>query len=156
VPIVYVILIAIVLWVFPRLALPLGSIFLVVAVLGIYLARDLSIQYSIDADHLNAWRLFGWRRVPLDSISSVERTSLRDLAPVGMFGTWGWRSRLWSPTEGKFDAIHTFHDGLLVHGEGVPLFISPQDPAAFGRLLTERVDQVAPGVKGPDPAGAPD
>jgi|GEM_PF-2163928 hypothetical protein len=120
-----------------------------VAVLLLYLGRYLSVVYTFDRERLLAWRIFGWRSVPLRSIRRVQPMSLRDIAPVGMFGTWGWRSRLWSPLIGRFDAVSTTHRGLLVTGEGVPLFISPRDPEEFGRRLSHRVEEEAPGLDSP-------
>lgn len=155
VPVLYVILIVLIDLEIARLGISVFATDLLIAILLIYLLRDLSIVYTVDTDHLNAWRLFGWRRVPLDSIRLVERRSLRELAPVGIIGTWGWRSRLWSPREGRFDAIHTFHDGLLVHGEGVPLFISPRDPDGFARLLNARAPGLASDEHAPLPTSAP-
>lgn len=113
---------------------------LLVGALMVYLARYLSVSYTIAEGRLIAWRIFGWRSVPLDSIHRVELTSLRDLSPVSWVGTWGWRSRMWSPDLGAFDAISTDHRGLMIHGDDVPFFISPRDPEAFGRALVERVE----------------
>ncbi len=109
-----------------------------IAVLLVYFARELSIRYVLNDDDLIAWRIFGWRRVPLASIRKVERASLRELSPVSFFGAWGWRSRMWSPVIGRFDNISGYHAGLLVFGQGVPLFLSPADPEAFAQELVSR------------------
>ena len=157
VPILYLVLLIAVIWEFPHLGFPWETTGFLAGVILLYLGRDLSVVYTIDGEHLSAWRLFGWRRVPLESIRRIDRVSLRELAPVGFFGTWGWRSRLWSPVEGKFDAIHTFHDGILVQGDGVPLFISPREPDRFARRLLRRVERLAPGVEGPpEPSASPE
>ncbi len=115
-----------------------GVTFFLMAVLLLYLGRELSIHYVLDDSALRAQRIFGWRSVPLDSIRKIDRVSLRDISPVSAFGSWGWRSRMWSPTVGKFDNISSAHAGLMVYGDGVPLFISPRDPEEFGRELSSR------------------
>jgi len=109
-----------------------------IAVLLVYLARELSIRYVLTDDDLTAWRIFGWRRIPLATVRKVERASLRELSPVSFFGAWGWRSRMWSPVIGRFDNISGYHAGLLVYGQGVPLFVSPADPEGFARELVSR------------------
>lgn len=105
----------------------------------LFLLRYVSTRYWIDADRLHAWRLFGSRSVPLEEIRRIEFGNLRDLTPVGLVGTWGWRGRMWSPTLGSFDAIHTVSSGLVVSAGAVPLFISPRDPTQFARELSRRV-----------------
>lgn len=140
IPIFYAILILVIVLLLPRLVTNHAAVELLTALMVLYLARQLSIFYSIDEDHLNAWRLFGWRRVPLTSIRRIEESSLRELSPTGLFGTWGWRSRLWSPQVGKLEVIHTYHRGLLVFTDEVPLFISPKDRESFASELTRRVE----------------
>lgn len=112
---------------------------LLVVVLLLFLARYASTRYSLDAETLSAWRLFGSRRVRLEEVRKIEFANLRDLGPVGILGGWGWRGRMWSPLVGRFDSIHTASAGLLVTAGPVPLFISPPDPAAFARELSRRV-----------------
>lgn len=110
--------------------------------LVVFLARYLSTRYWLDTDHLTAWRLFGSRRVPFERIRRIEFGNLRDLAPVGFFGSWGWRGRMWSPLLGKFDSVYTVSNGLVVSGGEVPLFISPKDAEGFARELSRRVRSV--------------
>ncbi len=112
---------------------------LLVVVLILFLVRYLSTRYWMDSEHVGAWRLFGSRTARLDEVRRIERANLRDLGPVGLFGSWGWRGRMWSPTIGTFDAIQTGSDGLLITVGKVPLFISPKDPGAFARELSRRV-----------------
>ena len=114
-------------------------IYLFAAVLVVFLARYLSTRYWMDAERLGAWRIFGSRTVRLEEVRRIERANLRDLGPVGMIGSWGWRGRMWSPTIGSFDAIQTVSDGILVTVGRVPLFISPRDPTEFARELSRRV-----------------
>ena len=121
---------------FPYVSDILAALFL------IFLARYLSTRYWLTGDHLTAWRLFGSRRVPLDRVRRIEYGNLRDLAPVGFFGSWGWRGRMWSPVLGKFDSIYTTSAGLVVSAGDVPLFISPKDPDRFARELSRRVRSV--------------
>jgi hypothetical protein len=116
----------------------LDIVLLLIAILLVYFARELSIRYVLTDDDLIAWRIFGWRRIPLATIRRVDRASLRELSPVSFFGTWGWRSRMWSPVIGRFDNVSGYHAGLLVYGQGAPLFISPADPAAFAQELVSR------------------
>lgn len=150
VPVLYVILLLVVLLELPRIGIDLPALYVIAAVLALYLARELSIFYTIDEDHLNAWRLFGWRRVPLTSVRKIEEISLRDLSPTGLFGTWGWRSRLWSPVVGRFDAVYTYHKGLLVHADEVPLFVSPAHREEFEHELARRAEAVGSSVEVPD------
>lgn len=107
-----------------------------------FLLRYVSTRYWLDTDHLTAWRLFGSRRVPFDRIRRIEYGNLRDLGPVGFFGSWGWRGRMWCPALGRFDSVYTVSQGLVVTGGVVPLFISPRDPPAFARELSRRVRSV--------------
>ena len=107
-------------------------------ILLLFLVRYVSTRYSLDSEQLLAWRLFGSRRVRLEEIRRIEYANLRDLGPVGLIGTWGWRGRVWSPTVGKFDTVHTVSDGLLISAGDVPLFVSPADPRGFARELSRR------------------
>ncbi len=125
---------------------------LLIAALAIYLARYLSTHYRLDARRLVAGRLFGSRRIDLTEIRQAEPISLRDLAPVGLVGSWGWRGRMWSPRIGSFDTVHTVSEGILVTGgTGVPLFISPKDPSAFLEELSRRVRSYHPDFDRPEP-----
>jgi len=108
-------------------------------VVVLFLARYFSTMYTIDDTHLRAWRILGGQRMALSDIRKIEYSQLRDLSPTGFFGAWGWRGRMWSPTVGRFDSIHTEARGLLVSGADYPLFISPRDPVAFARELSRRV-----------------
>jgi hypothetical protein len=110
-----------------------------IAVVLLLLARYLSTSYRIDEANLRAWRILGGRRVMLEEIRAIEFASMRDLSPIGFFGSWGWRGRMWSPRLGTFDAIFTDTTGLLVTAGEVPLFISPADPDAFAVELSRRV-----------------
>jgi Bacterial PH domain len=103
------------------------------------LVRYLSTRYLLDDTSLRATRLLGGRRIALEDIRQIDYASLRDLSPVGFFGSWGWRGRMWSPQAGTFDSIYTDTYGLLVTTTGTPLFISPADPAEFARELSRRV-----------------
>jgi hypothetical protein len=107
-------------------------------VLLFFLARYASTHYVLTPEELRARRLAGSRTVRLEEIRSIERANLRDLGPVGLIGTWGWRGRVWSPVIGSFDTCHTVSEGLLVSAGRVPLFISPRDPVAFARELSRR------------------
>jgi Ca2+/Na+ antiporter len=109
-----------------------------IAILVLYLVRFLTMSYTIGEETLRATRIFGSRVVPLDTVRKVDLSSLRDLAPVGWSGTWGWRSRMWSPVIGHFDNISSVHLGLTVYGDGVPFFISPKDREAFLSELDKR------------------
>jgi hypothetical protein len=108
----------------------LGTVFL--------FGRYLSTSYSIDDSYLKAWRILGGRRVRLDEVRKIQFTQLRDLSPVGFFGSWGYRGRMWSPYVGNFDGIYTDPAGILVSAAGVPLFISPRRPEEFARELSRR------------------
>lgn len=119
-----------------------GSSYLVPVVellLLIYLARYLSTHYRLDAETLRARRLFGSRRLRLAEITRIQRANLRTLGAVGFLGTWGWHGRVWSPLVGQFDTVYTGSDGLLISGDGRPVFISPRDPDGFQRELDRRV-----------------
>jgi len=92
----------------------------------------------MDAETLSARRLFGSRRVRLEEVRRIELANLRDLGPIGVIGTWGWRGRVWSPVIGTFDCIHTVSPGVLVSVGAVPMFLSPTDPKGFARELSRR------------------
>ena len=111
------------------------------AILLLALVRYLSTQYWIDEHSLHAWRIFGGVRVRLDRIRRIEYASLRDLAPTGgIFGSWGWRGRMWSPVIGRFDAIYTdAARGLLVTADDYPVYLSPRHMDRFARELSRRV-----------------
>lgn len=104
-----------------------------------FLARYLTTRYTLDDEYLRATRLLGGQRIALRSVRRIERTSLRELAPTGFLGSWGWRGRMWSPALGTFDSIHTEPFGLLVTADPHPLFISPRDTPTFARELSRRV-----------------
>jgi hypothetical protein len=112
------------------------------AILFLYLGRYLSTRYAVNDRLLYAKRLFGSARVPLKDIRRIQPTSLRFLGPIGLFGTWGWRGRVWSRAVGTFDSVHSAPAGLLVTWTGVPIFISPRDPDAFAQELSRRVRSV--------------
>lgn len=105
------------------------------------LVRYVSTHYRIDELHLVASKVLGGARIRLDEVRRIEYLSLRDLAPTaGIFGSWGWRGRMWSPIIGRFDAVYTDSAvGLLVTAGEVPLYLSPRDPGAFARELSRRV-----------------
>lgn len=111
----------------------------------LYLGRYLSTRYRIDDRDLAALRLFGSVRIPLTRVAGIRPANLRELAPVGLFGTWGWRGRVWCPSVGTIDTVSTHSEGLLVSGGRVPLFISPDDPVAFQRELSRRTRTARPG-----------
>lgn len=135
----YAVLIGLLLWLEPRTSFAIPSLpLLLAAILAVYLARYLTTRYVLDAETLGALRLFGSRRVRLEEVRAIELANLRDIGSIGMFGTWGWRSRVFSPLLGPFETIHTVSSGLLVTVGAVPLFISPRDPTAFGRELSRR------------------
>jgi hypothetical protein len=117
-----------------------------VAVMFLFLARNLSTYYVLDDRALHARRLFGSRSIPLDQVRMIEFANLRDLGPVSFFGGWGWRGRMWSPLIHTFDAIHTVSAGILVTAGDVPLFVSPKRPAEFAEELSRRVRSYTPSV----------
>lgn len=124
-----------------------------VAALVVYLGRYLSTRYWLSPRTFGAVRLFGSRRIPIDEVRHVAPATLRELAPVSFIGSWGWRGRMWSPRIGPFDTVHTVSEGLLVSGgSGVPVFISPRDPAAFVAELSRRVRSYHPDVDIEGPA----
>jgi hypothetical protein len=117
------------------LLLILGTFFL--------LLRYFSTGYTIDHRYLRARRILGGRRLLLAQVRKIEFMQLRDLSPTGFFGSWGYRGRMWSPFIGSFDGVYTDPSGLLITADGVPLFISPRDPAAFARELSRRARSYA-------------
>jgi hypothetical protein len=136
----YVFLILIVLLFVPRSSVPWYAVYGVVVLFLFFLIRYLSTTYTLNDTHLGAWRLPGLRRVPLESVRRIEYTSLRDLGPSSFLGSWGWRGRMWSAALGSFDAVYTDPArGLLITGEGVPIYITPNDLGEFARELSRRV-----------------
>lgn len=107
--------------------------------LVLFLLRYVTTTYRIDTEQLHATRLLGGRRVPLELVRKIQFANLRELGPVGISMTWGWRGRAWSPIVGKMDTVSTSSRGLLVTAGEVPVFISPADPVAFKRELSRRV-----------------
>ncbi len=112
---------------------------LVIVATVFLMVRYLSTNYTIDDAYLRAWRLLGGRRVRLAEVRKIEFLRLRDLAPTGFFGSWGWRGRMWSPRIGTFDALYTDPAGILVTVGEVPIFISPRHSQEFARELSRRV-----------------
>ncbi|MCI4369372.1 MAG: hypothetical protein L3K09_07420, partial [Thermoplasmata archaeon] len=49
---------------------------LLAVILLLFLARMLSTRYTLDADQLHAWRLFGSRRVRLEEVRKIEFANL--------------------------------------------------------------------------------
>jgi hypothetical protein len=113
--------------------------YVLAAVVLLLLIRYLSTHYVLDETYLRAARVLGGCRVALEDVREIDYASLRDLSPVGFFGSWGWRGRMWSPQVGTFDSAYTDTYGLLITTTGNPLFISPADPAEFARELSRRV-----------------
>ncbi len=111
----------------------------IVALIVLLLLRYLSTAYFLGSDDLRAFRLLGGRRIPLEEIRRIELANLRDLSPVGFFGSWGYRGRMWSPVVGKFDNTQTNSNGILVYAGEYPLFITPRDREGFVRELSRRV-----------------
>jgi hypothetical protein len=138
---VYVVLILVLYFVVlpsPAISYPYGIDFVIVVAL-FFLARYLTTSYSIDDVHLRANRIAGGRKVALADVRKIEFVRLRDLSPTGLFGSWGWRGRMWSPVLGPFDAIYSDPTGILVTAGAVPLFISPRHLDEFARELSRRV-----------------
>lgn len=129
--------------VFPRSSalLYVWATWVLAALIVLFLARYLSTTYSIDDAYLRAWRILGGRRVPLSEVRKIEYSSMRELSPLGgIFGSWGWRGRMFSPRIGRFDAIYTdAARGILVTVGDVPMYISPAHPEEFARELSRRV-----------------
>lgn len=113
---------------------------LLAGLLILFLVRYVSTLYSLDDTHLRAWRVLGGRSVRLSDVRKIEYSSMRVLGPTGgIFGSWGWRGRMWSPELGKFDAIYTdAARGLLVTAGDVPMYITPLDLEGFARELSRR------------------
>ncbi len=112
---------------------------LVILVTAFFLVRLLSTYYVIDDTYLRARRIAGGRRMRLADVRKIEIIRLRDLSPTGIFGSWGWRGRMWSPRIGPFDAVYADPTGVLVTGGEEPLFVSPRHPSDFARELSRRV-----------------
>ena len=154
----YVFLILIALLILPSTGLASWAIGTILLLFVFFLVRYLSTTYSLDDTHLRAWRIAGSRRISLESIHKIEFASMRELGPTGFLGSWGWRGRMWSPTEGTFDAVYTDPaKGLMVSGEGVPVYITPTDLDEFARELSRRVRSYTGRlpVDVGDPAGPP-
>ena len=115
--------------------------YLLLGILVLFLARDLSTEYTLNDTHLHAWTILGGRRVPLDDVRAIEFASLRDLAPTGGFlASWVARGKMYSPTIGEFEMVFTdAAKGLLVSAGPYPLYISPRSPEEFARELSRRV-----------------
>jgi hypothetical protein len=135
----YVILVVLIVVIFRTATAQFWVPYALIAVVLFLLARYLSTRYVIDDAYLHAYRFLGGRRLSLDEVRQIEYTSIRDLSPLGFFGSWGWRGRMWSPRIGTFDSIYTDTFGLLVSPSEFPLFISPADPAGFAQELSRRV-----------------
>jgi hypothetical protein len=137
---VYLFLILVCLFILPNSGLALWALAAILVLFAFFLARYISTTYSINDTHLRAWRIAGSRRVRLDSVRRIEFASMRELSPTGFIGSWGWRGRMWSPAVGAFDAVYTDPaKGLMVTGEGVPVYITPTDLDEFARELSRRV-----------------
>ncbi|MCI4334659.1 MAG: PH domain-containing protein [Thermoplasmata archaeon] len=113
-------------------------------VLLLFLLRYATTGYRVDGASLYASRILGGRRIPLEQIRKIQYANLRELGPMGITMSFGWRGRGWSPTVGKMDSISTVSRGLLVTAGEVPIFISPVDAIGFRRELSRRV-RSAPG-----------
>ncbi len=118
------------------------SLYFLIAVSILFLARYLSTRYSMDDYDFVAWRILGSRRIALEEIRAIEFASLRELMPTGGLlgiGAFGWRGRMYSQAIGDFDSIYTeAARGLLITAGAYPLYISPRDPEAFARELSRR------------------
>jgi hypothetical protein len=137
---VYVFLILVAILIIPHSSSTLWALVVIVLLFVFFLGRYLSTTYSMNDLVLKAGRIAGSRRIRLDSISKIEFGSMRELSATGFIGSWGWRGRMWSPFIGAFDAVYTDPvKGLLVTGDGVPLYISPNDLDEFARELSRRV-----------------
>jgi len=137
---VYVFLILVAVFILPKSGLAAWALGVIVFLFLFFLARYLSTTYSLDDTHLRAWRIAGSRRIRLETIRRIEFGSMRELSPTGFLGSWGWRGRMWSPRMGAFDAVYTDPaKGLLISGEGVPVYITPTDIEEFARELSRRV-----------------
>lgn len=139
----YVVLILIVAIVLPHSSTLLfaGAPYVLGALLLLFLVRYLSTTYAMNDVYLRAWRILGGRQVRLSEVRKIEYTSMRDLGPTGgIFGSWGWRGRMWTPRIGRVDAIYTdASKGILVTVGDVPMYITPHDLPEFARELSRRV-----------------
>ena len=160
---VYLFLIVVLIFVLPRGSLAEWALLAILAFFLFFLVRYLSTTYSLNDTHLHAWRFPGGRRIPIDSVRQIEYSSMRDLGPSSFVGSWGWRGRMWSPEIGHFDAIYTDPGrGILVTGDGVPIYISPDHLEEFARELSRRArsysGQLSVDVgnpRGPPPSTSP-
>jgi hypothetical protein len=136
----YVVLILLMIAFLPRTGSGVWVLAVILVALAFFLGRYLSTTYSMNDTIFRAWRLGGSRRIPLESIRRIEYGSMRELGGTGFVGSWGWRGRMWSPFLGAFDAIYTDPaKGIIVTGEGVPIYFSPNDLENFARELSRRV-----------------
>jgi len=136
----YVFLILLMVFLLPGTGAPLWSLGVILFLLVFFLARYLSTTYSMNDVFFRAWRIGGSRRIRLDSIHRIDFGSMRELGATGFMGSWGWRGRMWSPALGAFDAVYTDPvKGIIVSGDGVPMYISPNDLDDFARELSRRV-----------------
>jgi len=136
----YVVLLLLMIVLLQRTDITLWAVGVILFLVVFFLARYLSTTYSMNDTHFRSWRVGGSRRIRLESIHRIEYGSMRELAATGFFGPWGWRGRMWSPSVGAFDAVYTDPvRGLLLSGEGVPIYISPNDLDGFARELSRRV-----------------
>jgi hypothetical protein len=116
--------------------------YVLVGLTVLFLARYLSVTYTIDDEYLRAWKILGGSRVPLDEIRGIEYSSLRALAPTGGWfgvGAWGWHGRMWSPSVGEFESVYTDPSrGILITAGAHPLYVSPVGLEEFARELSRR------------------
>ena len=146
-----VMLLLVVIVVAPRSTSGYGwTLYFLLALTLLFLARYLSTRYWMDDRQLVAWRIFGTRRIALSEVRAIEHASLRDLATVGGafgMGSLGWRGRMYSTQIGDFDSIYTdAADGLLVTAGAYPLYISPVDRDTFARELSRRARSYSGGL----------
>jgi hypothetical protein len=136
---VYVFLIIVVLVFVPHTTFTTYATPAVILLFLFFLVRYVTTSYSIDDSYLKAVRFPGTRRIRLETIRRIEYSSMRDLGPTSFIGSWGWRGRMWSADIGPFDAVYTDPaKGILVSGEGVPIYISPVDLVGFAKELSRR------------------
>jgi len=141
---VYVFVFLVISLLLPHRSSALWVVVVILIVVAFFLVRYLSTTYSMNDTYLRAWRVGGSRRIRLESIHRIEYGSMRELGATGFVGSWGWRGRMWSPRIGAFDAVYTDPvRGLLVTGEGVPIYVSPNDLVGFARELSRRVRSYA-------------
>jgi len=140
----YVVLFLVMLLILPHTGTALWVVGVILFLIVFFLARYLSTTYSMNDTYFRSWRVGGSRRIRLESIRRIEYGSMRELAATGFVGSWGWRGRMWSPRIGAFDAVYTDPvRGLILTGEGVPIYISPNDLDGFARELSRRVRSYA-------------